>query len=72
MASSFALRNELRSIILRGVQRLRWIEIANEFADEQLLEARMVVAASLDETFDDEWAPSPEEIRAACTAISNA
>jgi hypothetical protein len=72
MASLFALRNEMRSIVLRGVQRLRGIEIAYELAEELLLEARMVVAASLDEQFDDEWAPSAEEIRAACTAISAA
>jgi hypothetical protein len=65
MASSVALRNHLHAIVLRGVQRLRWIEMASEAAEELLLEARMVVAASLDEGFDDEWAPSPEEIAAA-------
>jgi hypothetical protein len=65
MASVIALPNELRSIVLRGVQRLRWIEMASEAAEELLLDARMIVAASLHDSYDPEWAPSPEEIAAA-------
>ena len=69
MASPCLLRAELHSIVLRGFQRLRDIEIAHEVAEFVLLEARMVVATSLDESYDDEWAPSPEEIVAAREAI---
>jgi hypothetical protein len=71
MSSSLALRNELRSIILRGVQRLRGIEIARELAEELLLEARMIYAAAVNESDDSEWAPEPEEIRAACAVIQS-
>jgi len=54
MASQLALRNELRSIVLRGVQRIRDIEIAREVAEFVLLEARMTIAASFDDDDDNE------------------
>lgn len=72
MSSSFALRSELRSIILKGYQRLHDIEIVRNLSEFVLLEARMVVAATLEADDIDEWAPSPEEIQAACNAISAA
>lgn len=72
MASVFALRNELRSIVLKGFQRLYDIEMLREVAEFALLEARMVVAATQDGTWGDSRAPSPEEIAAARDAINAA
>jgi hypothetical protein len=69
MASTLALRNEMVATIVRGFKILRGIEWANELAEEQLLEARMTYATALAATDLDEWAPSPEEIRAACDAL---
>jgi hypothetical protein len=67
--ASLALHNEMVSAVVRGLKILRGIEWAAELAEEQLLEARMVVATSLEEDYDPEWAPSPEEIAAACDTL---
>lgn len=71
MASSFALGCELRSIILKGYQRLHDIEIVRNLSEFVLLESRMVVAAALYADDIDEWAPSPDDIRAACNVIQS-
>jgi hypothetical protein len=69
MASSVALRLEMHAIVLRGFERLHAIELAKKVADSVLLDARMVISAAMDDHDDDEWAPTPEEIVVACTAI---
>ena len=67
--ASLALHNQMVSSIVRGFKILRGIEWSAELAEEQLLEARMVLATSLDDDYDPEWAPSPEEIAAACDTL---
>ena len=66
--AKFSLRCELRSVVIRGVQRLREIEIAREISEFVLLESRMVVAAAHDDPTAG-TAPTPLEIRRACEAI---
>lgn len=65
MAGFFALRCEMRSIVLRGVRRLREIESFRESEESMRLESIMADAT----VAPDGISPSPREIRLACEAI---